>query len=131
MRKAIQTTFDREKELILVTVYGDPTAAEYIAAIDYSLTTDPLRLVAWDYTRADLSQLSVEGLRSVMKASLEHPNTNVLERIALILPTDLSFGIGRIFMTYGELEDAPWELNAFRDRREAFAWLGVDDISLD
>jgi hypothetical protein len=124
----IKTIADSVKQILISTVIGAPTAESYIKSIKSNLDENPMKYVVWDYAKADLSGLTNQELENVMNFSVRHPNSHMHKKVALILPTDLSFGLGRMFEVFGSMSDAPWELKAFRSAEEAFRWLGVQDI---
>ena len=124
----INTTVDLNKQLIVNTVSGYHTPYEYMKRIQQNLDNNPMKYALWDYSNADLSNLTNENLTELMQFTVDHPNTHVLKKVALVLPSDLSYGLGRMFETFGEIENAPWEIRPFRSMEEAFLWLGVQDI---
>jgi hypothetical protein len=46
-------------------------------------------------------------------------------RLAIVAPSDLAFGLARMYTVAAE--PLPLEARAFRDRHDALAWLGVDE----
>jgi len=124
----IKIIFDSEKQILINTVEGSPTADDYMLSIKSSLDKHPMKYLVWDYTKAVLSGLTNQDLKNIMHFAVSHPNTHIHVKVALILPTDLAYGLGRMFAVYGEIDNAPWKILPFRSAEEAFDWLGVPDI---
>ena len=124
----INTVYDSEKQILINTVSGVPDADYYMRSIKVNLDENPLKFVVWDYIAADLSGMTNQDFQNVMSFSVKHPNSYIHEKVALILPTDLSYGLGRMFEAFGENHGAPWQLKPFRSAEEAFRWIDVPDI---
>ena len=126
--KQIKIQSDIEKNIIIFTVIGNPNVDDYKKVIMEVLDKCPPKLHVCDYAAADLFALSSRDLEGIMHFTLSHPNTSIIEKVALILPTDLSYGLGRMFKVFGEMQGKPFELEPFRNAEEAFQWIGVEDI---
>lgn len=126
--KQIKIQVDREKNIIIATVIGSPNVDDYKKVIKEELDKCPPKLHVWDYAAADLSVLFSQELEEIMRFALSHPNTSIIEKVALILTEDLSFGLGRMLDVFGEMQGKPFELELFRNTEEAFQWIGVEDI---
>jgi hypothetical protein len=65
----------------------------------------------------DLARLSA-GMDTCSRAS----------RLAVVAPTDVAFGLGRMYQTHRELDPrSTKEVGVFRTRPEALAFLGIDE----
>lgn len=126
--KQIKKCIDEEKNIIVLTVIGCPNADDYIKEINDTLEKYPQKFTVCDYTEADLSGLSAKELERIKGIAICHPNTHVMKKVALILPSDLAYGLGRMFQMIGVVQDNPWELMPFRNTEDAFQWIGVNDI---
>ena len=126
--KQIKRQADIEKSIIVITVIGNPNVDEYKKVIMEVLDKCTPKLHVWDYTAADLSALSSQDLEEIMRFTISHPNSNIIEKVALILPADLSYGLGRMFEVFGEMQGKPFELDPFRNAEKAFQWIGVEDF---
>jgi hypothetical protein len=126
--KQIEMLIDSEKEILILTVTGNPDADDYKEVIQEALDKHPQKHIVWDHTEADLSNLSSNDLEEIMRFVINHPNTRVMEKIAMILPSDLSYGLGRMFEIFGELQGKPWDIQPFRSSAAAFQWIGIEDI---
>lgn len=126
--KQIKKQIDIKKSIIVFTVKGSTTIDDYKKIIKDVLDNFPPKLHVWDFITADLSVLPNQDLEEIMRFTLSQPNTHVIEKIAIIVPTDLSYGLGRMFEVFGEIQEKPWDLEPFRSAEKAFQWIGVNDI---
>lgn len=78
-----------------------------------------------DLSEADLSLVSGSGLSELAELiSDELARLNIPSmRTAVYAPSDLPFGVARIYAAWSEL--SPEEVRVFRDRDDAIRWLSV------
>lgn len=90
----------------------------YLSSDDW----EPLNNLA-DLSRADLTNLSIEGIQSFANYLVdEHQKRGLSEvKVAIYAPNPLQWGLGRIFD--GFTGDSPLKLEFFKDREEAIEWL--------
>ena len=82
---------------------------------------DPEYLQLVDYSQVKQFSVTKEGLQ--LMASRTH--VGVGSRRAIIAPTDISFGMSRMSLTYRELRDQFPGGAVFRTKDEAVRWLGI------
>ncbi len=109
---------------IITRYYGKLIMPEINAAYDERFTDiekiKKYRLLINDYT--DVSEVSTDGLdvprlaRAYLWASTHNSEVVVVN----VMPTDLEFGLGRMWEGY--VSDMPWKENVVRTREEARSW---------
>jgi hypothetical protein len=114
---------DTEKGIVVTTVTGKITVAEVRA--------DMVRLPAHpNYTpdmpgivdmRGATAGLTSDELRQIADAVKSSPKTVKDARRALLVSTDLMFGLYRMFATFAS--DSSIEYQVFRDEKLAHAWI--------
>lgn len=76
----------------------------------------------WDLTEADVSGISPKEIKIIAKAV-----KNIIPKsggkTAIVASKDISYGLGRVYMTHIELEEVPINVNVFRNVAEAKEWL--------
>lgn len=75
-----------------------------------------------DYTECSVGEFPSELVRDLVEISVRVSRVNPRLRVALAVPPDLLFGIGR--MWEGLAAETGWEAGVFRTLAEAEAWLG-------
>jgi len=114
---------DNDQELAIFSCTDELEFAELCDGLD-KLTTHPefagIKKVIADLsyeTCQDTTNEEVERNATVTMAALQ----NKPFRIAIVAPHDLTFGLCRMFISFADLCD----INVFRNRQEAHAWLQV------
>lgn len=122
----IQKEVDRQHDLTVYTVTGASAADEFIKAIEAFFSEAPTRLVLWDFSRADISRMASDDIRAVADIVRDKAERRAGGKTALLMPTDISFGLGRMFQAFLGSDDLPYEFTAFRGMPEARKWLGLE-----
>jgi hypothetical protein len=69
---------------------------------------------------------STERIRELARLSAEMDARTSTSRFAIVAPTDLAFGLGRMYATYRSLDDrSTKQVSVFRSREAALAFLGI------
>ena len=84
----------------------------------------------------DVRQATTHGSRSASALrqlgvfmSSRYPKTDTHPKIAVIAPTDINFGISRMYQAYAD--EVPWDFVVFRAVDAALAWLGLPEDFMD
>jgi len=77
----------------------------------------------WDFTKADMSKITTGEYRDIANVAAKFAHLREGGKAALVLPKDLSYGLGRMFETFSEIENIPYEIRSFRGIDEAREWL--------
>ncbi|MBN2310167.1 MAG: STAS/SEC14 domain-containing protein [Candidatus Hydrogenedentes bacterium] len=129
---AASAPFDLDVGERYITVHFPPGAAVTPTLVskairaEFDLPEYPERNDLWDLrgtvmTRAidsDSLSLIVEFISAEFPAESHHRKT------ALVVDTDLAFGIARMFQMLGD--ELPFEVEIFKDAAEAVAWLEAE-----
>lgn len=122
---AIITHLDHRNDLTTHTLEGPITAEDIIATIEAYYSGEPTHYIVWDFSEVTLNQCKEENLKSIAVAANKCAKQRDGGKTALVLPSDLQFGLGRMYETFAELENAPIPVRSFRSMPEAMAWLGI------
>lgn len=106
------------------SVHDDEFLSSYRALFD-----DPRYHISYnllvDLRRAISSVRGKEALRDVAwLASLQLANSEVVPKVAVVAPQDISFGLARMYEAFSD--SVPWEFKVFRSADAALSWLGLD-----
>jgi hypothetical protein len=70
---------------------------------------------------------STERIRELARLSAGMDACSLASRFAIVAPTDLAFGLGRMYATYRSLDDrSTKQVGVFRSQEAALAFLGVN-----
>ncbi len=83
------------------------------------------RLILWDLTEADLSAFRNSHIKEVARHIARISEARRGGRTAFVYDRSFEYGIGRMFQAYSQMEDMPFDVQAFKRIVEARAWLGT------
>ncbi len=78
--------------------------------------------ILWNYTASNFSDPIPISFHRIALAVKEHA---IHKKTAYLGPTDLKFGLLRMYETYSEIEKVAPLMKVFRDREEAIEWLKI------
>lgn len=120
---AISKMTDRSKGLTIFTATGELTFADQIAALKDFYEGNPTKNELWDMRKITGSRISSEELRQVTLFTKRYEQRRQGGKSALVMTTDLDFGLGRMSDALAESEQLPWKIRAFRSMEKALEWL--------
>ena len=120
---------DRDKRLVVARGYGLFTPGD---VFDYQTTawSDP-GLAGYDELIdmthvADVSLPSAQRIQELASVAARMDVADAPSRFAIVAPTDLSFGLGRMFKVYREADErGTKQVGVFRTLDEALLFLGL------
>lgn len=123
---AISATYDREKNLTLVKATGRMTPEDFHQWLVTYYEGDITLLTLWDLTEADILEISTDDVKEIARRTRKVASgARQGGKSALVFNSTSHFGMGRMFETYAELANLPFEFRAFQTFDDAQAWLGV------
>jgi len=119
-----QITFDREKGVALLRMWGELTPGEVRETVTEALAEPlvanaPLSLVDLREVTS-VAALRVEDIRSVAAGRLPESS-----RLAIVAPDSAAFGLARMFTALRNLKESQAKIGVFRTLIEAEGWLGA------
>ncbi|MBW2170548.1 MAG: hypothetical protein JRF69_00975 [Deltaproteobacteria bacterium] len=114
---------DESIDLTIATVKGTPTFDEIVSAVKSFYGGQPTKKVIWNWKGSDPSQLTVIELEQLASFPARYSEHRRGAKTAMVAPDDFSFGISRMFQTFGELNGLPFTLKVFHSMGDAFTWL--------
>lgn len=115
---------DRERNLTTYQVSGRVSAGEYARNIQEFYAIGPItKHVMWDLTRAELEHLREEDVRSIGETPRKFSEERNGGRTAIVAPTDLAFGLARMYEFISDPSEVLIEIQVFRSVEEATQWL--------
>lgn len=107
-------------------ISGDFTLTEYLEAMKAFLESERFRPgipSIWDFRQVEEASITGEDLRAIAGYQEQiAANRGPTWRVALVVASDLSYGLSRMFEAYAK--SAPNEVTVFRSMEEAEAWIG-------
>ena len=119
-----------EHRLIAICNWGE-TSIEEINTFSLNLRSDPN--YSYDHDAIvdnSLSTTTFSNNEIYMLAKYRKDPRAVKIKIAIIAPTDLSYGISRMHGALSESEN-PYNINIFRDMNSAIEWLDRSELDIE
>ncbi len=125
MPGTIESSLDSTRDLTMYTVNGEFTAEQVSETIREYYAGNPTHRVIWDFTAASFEKIAATVPQQMADVARQHSEVRVEgAKTALVFGSDAGFGLGRMFETFQELQNAPVAYRSFRSRDEALDWLG-------
>lgn len=119
---AIDFKYDQTNEILLVTITGqlDMAALQLAAQKIASSNEFPANVnTIYDMTKMDFSNITTEFEENVIKLRKQLDRGDA--KIACVTPTDVGFGMGRIYEVLSS--NLPQQVRVFRTFEEAINWI--------
>ena len=113
------------KNIAVIEVGGAPASIDIQQNIEALLTHPDYKdgmSELWDFRQASMVSFDSEELLSLATYVKKHLQ-RLAKRVAYVVAEDVDFGIGRMWLTYAEIQEAKQERRLFRKIEDAEQWL--------
>jgi hypothetical protein len=120
-----------DEALRITVLTGVLTEAEILEEYGRLLASpefDPTHRELVDLTDVERLDISVTGVGKAVSMARPFDRAGIANRQAIVAPTDISYGISRMYQLMRH--DSPGETEIFRDLDTACRWLGVDPVAV-
>ena len=131
---SIKFHFRPEENLVICVHKGVTPDDEFLATMK-GMCEDDLFSISMNRL-IDVRQATTHGSRSASALrqlggfmSSRYPTTDTQPKIAVIAPTDINFGLSRMYQAYAD--EVPWDFVVFRAVDAALAYLGLPEDFMD
>jgi len=119
----VQIQIDSQYDLTTFTVVGKVAAEVVRNAIQKFYEGNVTMNVLWDLSGSDLSSITSSEINGIAKTPRKYASMRTGGKTAIVAPTDLTFGLTRMYGIMTEVQDLPFETQVFRTTEEAHQWL--------
>ncbi len=119
----ISTSYDRLRNLTIFTAKGELTYAEQLATLKEFYDGHPTVNVIWDFRSIEGSRITSEELNRIISFIKSQESNRPQGKTALVATTDLDFGLSRMGQAYADIQELPWQIQAYRSMDEAIKWI--------
>lgn len=107
-----------------LTASGELKPGELLEAVGAFKHDPPAINILWDFRQAYPSQsIDAEFMQQIAGLVKKTIGSRTNGRTAFVAPSDLSFGLSRMYMTHLEINKSAHKTNVFRSLGEALKWL--------
>jgi hypothetical protein len=110
-------------DLTIATIKGTPTLDEILSAVESFYSNQPTKKVIWDWTESDPSRLTAFDVELLAGFPARYTDLREGGKTAMVAPDNLSFGISRMFQTFGQMNGLPFTVRVFHSIGDAFLWI--------
>ena len=121
----IQTSIERERDLTILTLTGPVAAADLVGALRDFYAGPCTARALWEFTGCALHNAKMVDLGAVLAAAKKLAPRRAGGKTALVMPSDLGFGLARMYDSMAELKNHPVGHGVFRNREDALHWLAA------
>jgi len=118
---------ESESDLTVFTVVGEVTTSDARNAIQKFYEGNVTLNVLWDLTKSDVSKLSADDVHSIAHTPRKYAEMRKGGKTAIVAPTDIAFGLTRMYEFMTEIQNYSFNTQAFRTTQEAYRWLLEED----
>ena len=119
----MEYAIDKAARMIFTRAWGTLTDEELLG-YQRRLRADPAHNPAYselvDFSQVEQAPVSTDAIQALADNALWEPGV----RLAIIAPTDLKFGLTRMYQAMSP--DESQQIHVFRNKLEARAWLGLE-----
>ena len=120
----IERSTDENAQLTIYIAKGSLSAEEVREVIRDFYEHGPIsRNVLWDLSQAVLIDISAEDVRQIAHVPRQSLELRKGGKTAIVAPSDLAFGLSRMYQTSTQPKPLPFEVQVFRDSEAAHKWL--------
>ena len=119
----IETTIDEKQNLTIHKCSGDLNEQELLDTIESFYGDNPTLYSIWDFSNSSFDKISNEFLRQMFSIVQKVGSNRQGGRTAVIAPSDLEYGMARMFQIMSNTNDFPFKIKVFRYFGEASQWL--------
>ena len=125
----IQVRVELESDLTVYTVTGQVTANDVINIIKKFYGENVTLNVLWDLSQSDVSKLSADDVHSIAHTPRKYAEMRKGGKTAIVAPTDIAFGLARMYEFMTEIQNYSFKTQAFRTTQEVYRWLLEENSS--
>jgi len=126
----ITSQIDQSSQLTTHIATGEISFTDIIKAIESFYKEKPTKNIIWNFHDVDkdaLLSFSYNELKEIVRFTKQHEDLRRSGKTALVVSTDLEFGLGRMYDTLAEIENLSHSVKVFRSMDEAFKWIDEDE----
>lgn len=117
-----------DAELNIVQWRGSLSLDALNEAIREVVTAGATKFMVWDFSQATSTELVRHQIEQLVNAARAmRADAHIEGKTAIVVPTDLLFGMARQAQAYASLLGPGRTFEVFRERNAAMTWLGVPE----
>ena len=115
----------KEQDLTVISFTGKVTGETIMNALMRFYETTITTNVLWDFSDCDVTALTSDDLILFVETAKKNAHRRPNGKSAFIGPTNLTYGLGRMYTAQSQLNKHPIINKIFRTEADARAWLNA------
>ncbi|MCP4599367.1 MAG: hypothetical protein GY847_02330 [Proteobacteria bacterium] len=118
---------DGSRNLTVFTIVGETSFDDYKETLASHFDSDPTDYLLFDFTARGpiIKRLTNEQIAELAEFAKQNERPGKITKTALVVTTDVDFGLSRMYENLADLQDNLGEMGIFRSLEEAYDWLGI------
>ena len=112
-----------EQNLTIFRILGRVSPDEIINALKTFYLGETTSFTIWDFSEGTASKLSRNDIHELVLFSKSLSDVRKEGKTAIVAPSSLEYGLGRMFEIFADIENLQFEINTFHTLGEAKDWL--------
>ena len=116
--------FERAPNFLRIILEGEMTIEDMYAGVDEIYVADVPQMVLWDMMEATVPDVedAAGQLRNFSEYATERGKNRADGRVALLVPTELQYGLARMSTSFAQVNQAAYNMIPFRNESEAITF---------
>ena len=119
----VKTVIDHENDITRHIASGEVSDEEMFAAQKEFYENGPTTLQLWEMSKCSVKEVTIGGMRTFIERAAQLGKARENGRTAVIVSSQLQYGLARMAEAFGEFASLPFEFHAFKDCDTALVWL--------
>jgi len=119
----VTTRIDIDRDLTIHIAKGFITDEQMFEVQEAFYKDKPTKLELWDMSEADISLVSIQGMRRFVELDARLGLERGRGKSAVVVLKTLQFGLARMAETFAELANLPFQFKIFKTVDAAMEWL--------
>jgi hypothetical protein len=119
----IKIKTEKGNDLTFIVLLGKVTSDTINNALKSFYGSAITTKVLWDFSNCDVTELEGGDLCHFVETAKRYGHQRIGGKTAIVTPSDIAFGIARMFKSRTEMDGYPVQAEIFRTKKEALAWL--------
>jgi hypothetical protein len=119
----IETTVDKQYNLAIHKCLNEITGRDILETMQKFYNGSPTVNILWDLSSASMKEVSKETVRAALNIIQINKSNRQPGKTAIVTPSDLEYGMARMFQIMSNADDLPFNVGVFRTLEEARQWM--------
>jgi hypothetical protein len=127
VKTAISSHTDPTRQLTIFSPTGVLNFNEIMSAITSFYEGSPTKNVLWDLNEVSKINITSQEIEKIAASRPQYNKKRPEGKTAIVTRNDYYFGLSRMFETYSQLKNIPFQVMVFHTIKEAYQWVDEEE----